>query len=193
MQNKNEISSKEMAQKLQVTEEYIIELCENDFIQGKFANNEWLIFTNQVLPCIKYLDLADNIDQNELNILKGRYSNLDFEELDYWPMELYYGDEFFGFQHIIVSKGIFKDPSGNIHNKYILEIGIFSQVAQWTDSLENILYKVKRTLPSRSNFIAVFNSEAEAYKYAHLIYPELPLIECIKETRERILPCAEHL
>lgn len=62
MQNKNEISSKEIAQKLQVTEEYIIELCENDFIQGKFANNEWLIFTNKVLPCIKYLDLADNID-----------------------------------------------------------------------------------------------------------------------------------
>lgn len=189
MQSEKLITAKELAQNLQLKEGYLVTLCENRIIQVTYSKNEWLICENTQLPCIKYLDLSNNIDQDELNILKGHYQTVDLDELTSWNMSIYYDDDFFGIEQIIISKGIFKDNSGKIHQKYVLSIKSFTGVAEWTEPLEQILYNVKHALSHYgiANFIAIFNNLNQAYKYASLMYGEIPLIEYIMARREIVL------
>lgn len=49
--------------------------------------------------------------------------------------------------------------------------------------MENALLKAEEVIiyPQKSEFVTVFNSEAEAFKYANKLYPEFPLEEYIIE------------
>lgn len=174
--SENVISSKQLAEDLQVAEEFIIKLCKKDLLQAKYFNNDWVIVKNQELPCLIQFKNVDSLDKVNSDILNGQYKIEDMEALAYWPTEVF-EEEYLGFQHVCIDKGVFKDASGNLYSRYTLEIETFLKVAKWADSMETVLLKAEEVIiyPKKSEFVAVFNSEAEAFKYAHKLYPEFPL------------------
>lgn len=110
------------------------------------------------------------------------------EELAYWPIE-YIEDDYIGFQSICIDKGVFRDPSGKLHTRYVLEIETFLNVSSWDVSLNTVLFEVDyATSPKKSEFVAVFESEADAYKYANILYPKIFLVEVITEKYLFIYP-----
>lgn len=180
---KNVVSSKEMAQHLQATEADIEKLCKRGLLEAKYSNNEWAILKNQELPCLMQFINVHNLNKDNYNILNGHYNLEYLEELEYWPIELIEDDYYLGFQNICIDKGTFKDHSGKVHTRYVLEIETFLEVSSWADSMENVLLKAEEVLiyPKKSEFVAVFNSEAEAFDCANKLYPEFPLEEYIIE------------
>ncbi|MFF5995198.1 hypothetical protein AAGS61_10625 [Lysinibacillus sp. KU-BSD001] len=186
-QTKNVITTKEMTLKLKLPKPFealIIALCENNFIQAQYINDEWLVFENQKLPCLKLLavdDYTSAMNQDDLNILNESYEIESSRELAYWPYTLYNDDEIVGFEHIIIAKDVHKNPDGNLHSKYVLYIETFPTVAKWNDPLEKVLKAVEEIniYPSDVYPCAVFDTEFEAFQYAELVYPEYPLVNVI--------------
>lgn len=84
---------------------------------------------------------------------------------------------------------MFKDTFGKQHIKYVLSFKSYASVAEWDDSLEHILYYVKESFSQSSDvkFIGIFDNLDLAYKYASVIYSEIPLVEYIINRREIIL------
>lgn len=189
MQKEKLITTKELAQNVGQSENYIVRLCENNFIEASFLNDEWLISENAQLPCIKYFYQYDKMDQDNLNILKGHYVVVNLEELSRWVYGVYHDSDIFGFDRVIISKGDFKDEYGNTYQKYILSTEMSSSVAEWTDSLEEIFFQVKDATSyfSKGKFDFVFDTLYQTYKYAQLIYREIPLIEYIVNMRATVL------
>lgn len=178
----NAISTKQMAKHLQVTEDVIEELCEKEILEAKYLNNRWAILKNQELPCLVQFKNVDGLNKDNYNILNGNYDMEDLEELAYWPIKLIEDDYYIGFQNICIDKGVFKDPSGKLHTKYVLEIETFLNVSSWDVSLNTILFEVDyATSPKKSEFVAVFENEADAFKCANKLYPEFPIEEVIIE------------
>jgi len=179
----NVVSSKQMAQHLQATEDDIENLCKKEVLRAKYLNNEWAILKNQELPCLIQFNNIDMLNKDNYKILHDQDDCEESEELAYWPIEVFEDDYFLGFQHICIVKKGYKNPFGNLYNRYILEIETFIEVASWTDSMENVLLKAEEVIisPQKNEFVAVFDSEAEAFKCANKLYPEFPLEEYIIE------------
>lgn len=176
----NVVSANRMAKHLHVSEEIIQDLCETGLLKAKYINEGWAILGNQELPCLLQFENVIEIDNDNFNILKGKYDLASLEELAYWPIALMDDGYYIGFQNICIDKGAFKDPSGKLHTKYILEIELFLNVTSWDNSLDSILFEVSDTIsPIKSEFVAVFDIETDAYKCANKLFPELPLEEVI--------------
>jgi len=178
---KNVVSSKQMAKHLQVTEDTIEELCEKALLKAKYLKNEWAILKNQELPCLIQFKNVDSINNDNYNILNGHYELEDIEGLAYWPIKLIEEvNNNIGFQNICIDKGVYKDASGKLHTSYVLEIETFFKVSTWDVPLPTVLFEVGYAIsPQKAELVAVFESEADAYKYANKLYPELLLEEYI--------------
>ena len=186
MQNQNLIlledvvSSKQMAKHLQVTEDVIEELCEKELLKAKYLKNGWVILSNQELPCLIQFKNVDSLNYDNYNILNGHYELEDIEGLAYWPIKLIEEDDNnIGFQNICVDRGVYKDASGKLHTRYVLEIETFFKVSTWDVPLTTVLFEVGYAISPKAELVAVFESEADAYKYANKLYPELLLEEYI--------------
>lgn len=179
----NVVSSKEMAKHLQVKEDVIVKLCNKEVLQAKYLNNEWAIFKYQELPCLIQFNNVDILNKDNYNILHGQCGWEYLEELAYWPTKVLEDDYYLGFQHLCIAKGGFEDASGKLYSRYILEIETFLEVSSWVDPMETVLLKAEEVIisPQKSEFVAVFNSEAEAFNCANKLYPEFPLEEYIIE------------
>ncbi|WP_400243209.1 hypothetical protein AB3U99_19030 [Niallia sp. JL1B1071] len=174
------ISLKVAATLLKVPETVVIKLCEARLLKTVGSDGIWRVFKKQELPCI--LQLKSWIPRNSDNfkILDNQYDLVDLEELAYWPFELINDENYVEFRNICIDRAVFKDPSNQLHTKYVLEIETFLNVAEWEMSLETILTTVDQTVdPTTTVFTGVFENVEDAYACAKELYNEIDLQKAI--------------
>lgn len=176
------ISLKEAATFLKVPETIVIKLGEAGLLKTVGSNGMWRVFKEPALPCILQLKSWIPTNSDNFKILDNQYDLVDLEELAYWPFELIDDENYVEFQNICIDRAVFKDPSGQLHTKYVLEIETFYNVAEWEMSLETILTIVEQTVdPTLTVFAGVFENLEDAYACAKELYNEIDLEKAITD------------
>lgn len=176
------ISLKEAATLLKVPETIVIKLCEAALLKTVGSDGIRRVFKKQELPCILQLKSWISTNSDNFKILDNQYDLVDLEELAYWTFELIDDENYIEFQNICIDRAIFKDPSDQLHTKYVLEIETFFNVAEWEMSLETILTIVDHTVdPTLTVFAGVFENSEDAYACAKELYNEIDLEKAITD------------
>lgn len=172
------IRAYDMAKRLNVSEDFIIQLCLNSFV---FAHKDdkmgWLISEDYNLPCVtEFKNVEDDINHK---ILRGEHAVSYVEECYSWTECLLENNEYVEFQNICIDEMIHKDDEGHLHLKYVILAEQYLQVTSWSNSLNQILHEVNHALPHAAHIIGVFNEELDAYVYAQKMLKEIDLMDAV--------------
>ena len=176
--NKETATPEAMAQKLNVSKEFIQKLCKQGVLSAYYDDNGWNIFPNRILPAVN--EFKHISDDENFKILRGEYEVSFIETIDGWTECLLNNTDYIEFQDICIEEMTYEDSDGVINLKIVITREQFLNVAPWNSDLKQFLNAVNKATANDSYIVGVFDNKTEAYVYARKMFDEINLMDKVK-------------